>query len=88
MCAFRVKKEYRGQRLGSRMMETVLADLKSIGFQRATIGVSEDRNKKQYRRLGFITKIKDCYFDPCAMDENMMPEPDDEGFSLLSKDLQ
>ena len=40
LCAFRVKKEYRGHGLGSRMMETVLADLKVSGFRRATIGVS------------------------------------------------
>lgn len=87
LCAFRVKKEYRGHGLGSRMMETVLADLKVSGFRRATIGVSEERNEKLYRRMGFTTKIKDCYFDPCAMDENMQPKPDEEGFLLLSKEL-
>ena len=86
LCAFRVKKEFRGQGLGSRMMEAALADLKARGFRRATIGASEERNKKLYRRLGFDTKIKDCYFDPCARDEDMRPEPD-AGFWLLSKDL-
>ena len=86
LCAFRVKKEYRGQGLGSRMMALALADLKARGFRRATIGVSEERNKKLYHRLGFDTKIKDCFFDPCARDEDMRPEPD-AGFWLLSKDL-
>ena len=86
LCAFRVKKEYRGQGIGSRMMESALADLKARGFKRATIGVSEERNKKLYRRMGFDTKIKDCYFDPCARDAQMRPEPD-AGFWLLSKDL-
>ncbi len=86
LCAFRVKKEYRGQGLGSRMMASALADLKARGFRRATIGVSEERNKKLYRRLGFDTKIKDCFFDTCARDEDMRPEPD-AGFWLLSKDL-
>ncbi len=86
LCAFRVKKEFRGQGLGSRMMEEALADLKARGFQRATIGASEERNKKLYRRMGFLTEIKDCFFDPCARDARMRPEPD-AGFLLLAKDL-
>ncbi len=86
LCAFRVKKEYRGRGIGSGMMEAALADLKARGFLRATIGVSEERNKKLYRRMGFDTKIKDCFFDPCARDAQMRPEPD-EGFWLLSKNL-
>ena len=74
--------------LGTRLMETILADLKSAGFQRATIGVGpdEEQNIRLYHRLGFTEKIKDCYSDPCAMDENMNPAPD-EGFWLLSKEL-
>ena len=86
LCAFRVKKEFRGQGLGSRMMESALADLKARGFRRATIGASEERNKKLYRRMGFLTEIKDCFFDPCARDARMRPEPD-AGFLLLSKEL-
>ncbi len=86
LCAFRVKKEFRGRGLGSGMMEAALADLRSRGFQRATIGVSEERNEKLYRRMGFCAKIKDCFFDPCARDRDMRPEPD-AGFRLLSKDL-
>ena len=39
LCAFRVKKEYRGQGYGSRLIATALEDLKQIGFCRATIGV-------------------------------------------------
>lgn len=88
LCAFRIRKEYRGQGLGSKLMQTILADLKSAGFQRATIGVGpeEEQNIRLYHRLGFTEKIKDCYSDPCAMDENMNPAPD-EGFWLLSKEL-
>ena len=87
LCAFRVKNDYRGQGLGSEIMETVLTDLKAKGFQRATIGANEERNKKLYRRLGFTAKIRDCFFDPCARDENMRPEPDKEGYWLLLKEL-
>lgn len=87
LCAFRVKKEYRGQGLGSRLMEAALAELKEIGFRGATIGVGSDEplNIKLYRRFGFNVKIKDCFYDPCGMDENMQPERDDAGYWLLSK---
>ena len=87
LCAFRVKQEYRGQGLGSQMMKTARADLKRRGFSRATIGVSEERNERLYRRMGFDTVVKVCYADPCAMDGNMQPESDEEGFLLLSMDL-
>ncbi len=88
LCAFRVQKQYRGQGLGSRLMDAALADLKSSGFQHATIGVGlrEERNQRIYHHMGFSRKIKQCYFDPCAMDENMNPKCD-EGFWLLTKQL-
>ena len=47
---------------------------------------AEEANIKMYTHMGFTTKIKDCYADPCAVDENMTPKPD-EGFVLLSKRL-
>lgn len=87
LCAFRIKQEYRGQGLGSKLMHVAFADLKSMGFRRATIGVNDPRNKALYRRLGFDTDVKTCYVDPCARDENMQPEPDDVGFLLLAKEL-
>ena len=89
LCAFRIKKEYRGQGLGSRLMERALADLKEKGFRRATIGVNRDetQNLRLYRRLGFTSKVKDCFYDPCGMDENMQPEYDENGWLLLSKEL-
>ena len=87
LCAFRVRKEYRGQGLGSQMMETALADLKSRGFQRATIGADDERNRKLYDRMGFDTMIKTCFDDPCARNENMEPESCEKGFWLLAKDL-
>lgn len=85
LCAFRIKQEYRGQGLGSKLMHAAFADLKSMGFRRATIGVNDPRNKALYCRLGFDTDVKTCYVDPCARDENMQPEPDDVGFLLLAK---
>lgn len=87
LCAFRVKKEYRGQGLGSRLMEAAIADLKNRGFLRATIGVDDERNEKLYHRMGFTEEIKECRLDPCAMDENMRPESVG-GFLLLSRDLR
>ena len=89
LCAFRIRKDYRGQGLGTRLMETVLADLKAEGFRRATIGVGpdEEQNVRLYRRLGFTAKIKDCRTDPCAMDEQMQPVQEEEAYWLLSKEL-
>ena len=76
LCAFRVTKEYRGQGLGSRLMEAVFSHLKDCGFTSVTIGVdeTEEDNQRLYRRLGFNTKIKDCYIDPCDVDEMMKPK--------------
>ena len=89
LCAFRVKKEYRGQGLGSRLMKAALGDLKEMGFLSATIGVGSDEplNLKLYRRLGFDRKIRECHYDPCGMDENGQPAYDAAGWWLLSKDL-
>ena len=89
LCAFRVKKDYRGQGYGSRLMGAVLAELKESGLRHVTIGVGSDesRNIRLYRRLGFTTKIKDCHFDPCSMDENMLPRYEEAAWWLLRKDL-
>ena len=89
LCAFRVKPGFRGRGLGSRLMETALAELKARGFRRAAIGVSESepQNLRLYRRFGFTEKIKDCRADPCAMDEHMRPVVDPEPWMLLYKAL-
>ncbi len=64
--------------------------MKTRGFRRATIGVSESepQNLRLYRRFGFAEKVKDCRADPCAMDENMQPVVDPEPWVLLCKELQ
>lgn len=88
LCAFRIEKDYRGKGYGSSLMKTVLEELKESGFTRATIGVGmdEEDNISVYRHMGFTTKIKDCFEDPCARDESMRPKKD-EGFWLLAKTL-
>ena len=88
LCAFRVREDRRGQGFGSALMRMALADLKARGFRRATIGVGMDEasNRAMYRHMGFETEIKACFADPCAVDEQMRPKPD-EGFLLLSKAL-
>ena len=89
LCAFRVNKEYRGQGNGSRLMETVLAELKEMGFRKVTIGVGSDEpwNVRLYRRFGFLTKIRDCHYDPCGMDDEMHPRYEETAWWLLQKDL-
>ncbi len=88
LCAFRVEKECRGHGIGTALIKEVMAILKSEGIKTVTIGVApeETDNVRLYRRLGFVNKIKDCFLDPCAMDENMNPKPD-ELFWLLKKEL-
>ena len=89
LCAFRIKKEYRRKGLGSRMMEAAFTDLKEKGYSHVTIGVNCDEplNIKLYTRLGFREKVKDCYYDPCGLDENGNPEFDAKGWWLLLKAL-
>ena len=89
LCAFRVKKEYRGCGNGSRLMKTALAELKIKGFRYVTIGVESDelRNITLYRHFGFNRKIKDCHYDPCAMDESMRPQYEETAWWLLQKEL-
>ena len=89
LCAFRVKREYRGRGLGSRLLAAALAELKALGFHRATIGVGcdEPQNLRLYRRFGFTEKIKDCHYDPCGRDEQMRPLYEDTAWALLQKDL-
>lgn len=88
LCAFRVREDYRGQGIGSKLLEHVLDDIKSKGFSKATIGVSpdEERNLKLYKSFGFNNKVKECYVDPCALDDKMQPKKD-SGFWLLEKEL-
>lgn len=87
LCAFRIKKAYRGQGFGSALMDAALSDLRRRGFRRATIGVNEARNEAVYRHFGFSVKLKDCFVDPCARDAQMRPVPDPEGYRLLVKEL-
>jgi len=89
LCAFRVKEEYRGQGLGSGLLNAALNELKTLGFRYATIGVGSDKpmNIRLYRRFGFNRKVKDCHYDPCGMDENNQPEYEEEAWWLLAKDL-
>ncbi len=77
LCAFRIRKDYRCQGLGTRLMLHVLEHIKAQGYRRVTIGVDagEEANIRLYRRLGFTQKIKDCTIDPCDRDEQMQPKP-------------
>lgn len=88
LCAFRIEKELRGQGLGTNLIKSVMKEIKAQGYRTVTIGVdeTEEANIRLYHRLGFQRKIKDCYRDPCARDNDMEPKPC-SCFWLLSKDL-
>ena len=70
-------------------MKTALDELKEEGFAHATIGVNPDevQNVKLYRRLGFSTKVKECFLDPCGFSADGTSVIDEAGWILLSKDL-
>ena len=87
LCAFRIRKDYRHRGLGTMLMETVLADLKSRGFRNVTIGADDEQNEQMYRHMGYTEKIRECHYDPCAMDENMRPVYDEKSWALLLKRL-
>ena len=90
LCAFRVKEQYRGHGFGSMMLENAISELKEMGFNNITIGVGSDepQNIRLYNRYGFITKIKDCHYDPCGLDENMQPVYEEDAWWLLKKELE
>ena len=88
LCAFRISKELQGQGYGTKLISHVIDHLKENGIKTVTIGVgeTEDANIRLYHRLGFLEKIKDCYADPCDVDENMQPKPC-ETFWLLKREI-
>ncbi len=47
--------------------------LKAQHIEEVTIGVdeTEEDNIRLYNRLGLSTKVKDCFWNPCCVDENM-----------------
>ena len=89
LCAFRIKKQYRGHGFGSMMLENAISELGKMGFRNITIGVGSDepQNIRLYNRYGFTAKVKDCNYDPCGMDENMKPMYEEPAWWLLLKKL-
>lgn len=60
--AFRTLPEYRNQGYFSKLYRFMIEDLKSRGYERATIGVEpkETRNKAIYNHYGFTEHVKDA----------------------------
>ena len=88
LCAFRIKSEYRGKGHGSFLLKEVLEYIREKGVHTVTIGVdeTEEHNIRLYRRFGFSTKIKDCFEDPCNVNNEMKPNAC-PCFWLLAKSL-
>ena len=75
LCAFRVRTDFRGQGLGTKLICHVMEHIKALGYQRISIGVdtTDMANIRLYKRLGFTIRVKECTEDPCDRDENMQP---------------
>ena len=59
--AFRTNEEYQGKGYFSKLLKYMLEDLKTNGYERATLGVEpiEVKNKEIYFKYGFTNHIKD-----------------------------
>jgi len=88
LCAFRITEELRGKGYGIKLISHVINCLEGEGIKTVTIGVdeTEEANVRLYHKLGFLEKIKDCYADPCDVDENMQPKPCSK-FWLLKREI-
>jgi ribosomal protein S18 acetylase RimI-like enzyme len=88
LCAFSIIEELRGKGYGTKLISHVIECLKDEGIKTVTIGVdeTEEANVRLYHRLGFMEKIKDCYADPCDVDENMQAKPCSK-FWLLKREI-
>ena len=62
LCAFRVRADFRGQGLGTKLICQVIEHIKDLGYQRVSIGVdaTDTVNIRLYTRLGFTIKVKEC----------------------------
>ena len=89
LCAFRIRKDLRGQGIGTGLMRYVLTELAKCGYSEITIGVdSTDAGLMQYyRSCGFIQEIGIYTEDPCSRDEDMRPAVC-EPFTLLLRKIQ
>ena len=89
LCAFRIKKEFRGLGLSSKLMKSVLSRIKEKGYSEVTIGVDNDdyeRLKKMYNSWGFNELIKKQHYDYHYLDSDNNPVYYDEPCDLyLSK---
>jgi GNAT superfamily N-acetyltransferase len=88
LCAFQITEELRGKGYGTKLISHVINCLEVEGIKTVTIGVdeTEESNVRLYHKLGFLEKIKDCYADPCDVDEHMKPKPCSK-FWLLKREM-
>lgn len=75
LCAFRILDGFRRNGYGTKLMNTVLERIKTLGYKQVTIGVenSEPANIRFYKRMGFTEVIKICNNDPCDVNEDFTP---------------
>ena len=85
---FHVKSSFRGQGIGTQLINAIFTRLKQRGFTEATIGVdeAEESNARMYEKLGFTNTIKKCSACPICTDDNGNPFDMSE-FLLLMKTL-
>ncbi len=90
LCAFRVKEEYQGKGIGSKLMKGVIERVKERGFIELTIGIDNDDYEKlfsMYKHFGFDIHIKKKDTDNHYLDANGNPVKYNESYKLIMSDL-
>lgn len=72
ICNLYVKKSYRNNGIGTKLIDTVKEYAKTNGFTKLTLGVEEDnlKNRYLYDKLGFTDRIKTLNTDLLFKDIN------------------
>jgi len=85
LCAFRVKKDFQGQGIGSQLMQRVLSRIKEKGYKEVTIGIDNSeygKLKRLYDKYGFTDLLKTTHIDYHYLDEQGKPMTYDEAFQI------
>lgn len=86
LCALRVRRDFRGQGLSSKLMQAVQERAKERGFRELTIGVDNREYEKlhrMYQAWGFTRRLKQLYVDEHGFDMQGKPIVEEEPFDLL-----
>lgn len=86
LLAYRIEKEFQNKGYGKKLMNTVIQELESLGYNEITIGVDNREYEKLsslYSSFGFTEILKEKDVDLHYITKNGTPEQLDEPYKLL-----